>query len=107
MGIAAFPRMIPETHDRAHPSWSTMAEIEDGLVRVADKPALIVWATKDPAFRRPHLERWQRVFPHHAGPCHVRAGHYLQEDAGPEILARIMDWVQTVRGRQAAAASTR
>jgi haloalkane dehalogenase len=95
-GIAAFPRMIPETRDAGHPSWSTMAAIEDGLVRLADKPALIVWASKDPANGRRNLERWQHVFPRHTGPFHVRAGHYLQEDAAPEILARIANWIQSV-----------
>jgi haloalkane dehalogenase len=95
-GIAAFPRLIPETKDTAHPSWTTMAGIEDGLRSLSEKPALIVWATKDPANKRPQLERWCRVFPRHSGPHRIRAGHYLQEDAPSEILARIADWVPSV-----------
>jgi haloalkane dehalogenase len=92
VGIAAFPRMIPETHDTAHREWATMARIEDGLARLAKKPALIVWGTKDPAFKKPQLERWCRVFERHDGPFLLRASHYLQEDASSEILARIERW---------------
>jgi haloalkane dehalogenase len=93
IGIAAFPRMIPETRDVAHPDWSTMAEIEDGLPLLASKPALIVWGTRDPAFRKAQRDRWQRVFPNARGPFLVRASHYLQEDVPGEILAHIADWL--------------
>jgi len=99
VGIAAFPRMIPETHDVTHPTWRSMATIEAGLRGLSDKPALIIWGTKDPAYREPQLARWWRVFPRHAGPFRVRASHYLQEDAAPEILARIADWLPAVETR--------
>src|SRR5262249_23000220 len=91
-GIAAFPRLIPETHDTAHPSWAEMAAIEDGLPALADKPALIVWASKDPAFKKPQLERWRSVFRQPAGPYLVHASHYLQEEAAPQILRHIAAW---------------
>jgi haloalkane dehalogenase len=93
VGIAAFPRLIPETHDVGHPTWATMAAIEDGLARLAKKPALIVWGDKDPAFKGEQLERWCRVFEGHDGPHVLRASHYLQEDAPGEILARIERWL--------------
>lgn len=92
-GIAAFPRMIPETHDAGHPEWRTMATIEDGLAALREKPALIVWATKDPAFRAPQRERWRNVFASVDGPHLLRAGHYLQEDAPDEILHRVRAWL--------------
>jgi pimeloyl-ACP methyl ester carboxylesterase len=96
MGIAAFPRMIPETRDLRHPEWSTMSAIEDGLARLADVPALIVWATKDQAFKRPQLYRWKGLFRRADGPHFVRAGHFLQEDAPDEILNRIRAWLPPV-----------
>ncbi len=96
LGIAAFPRMIPETHDREHREWDVMAGIEDGLGRLAEKPALVVWGTKDRAFRKPQMERWLRVFPRARGPILLRAGHYLQEDAPHEILERIRSWLPEV-----------
>jgi haloalkane dehalogenase len=89
-GIGRFAQLIPQTHDTAHESWQTMKRIEDALATLSDRPALIVWAMKDIAFRRGHLERWLEVFPDHDGPHRLPdATHYLQEDAPDEILARI------------------
>jgi haloalkane dehalogenase len=96
LGIAAFPRMIPETHDVAHPAWATMAAIEDGLPALRNKAALIVWAKKDPAFRRPQLSRWQRVFPNAPAPLLVQAGHYLQEEVPHEILGHMRAWLPSL-----------
>lgn len=93
MGIAQFPRMIPETHDETHPEWKTMAAIEDALPQLSKKPALLVWGTKDLAFRKPQLERWKALFQTLDGPHLLPAGHFLQEDEAPEILARIEAWL--------------
>ena len=92
-GIARFPQLIPETDDRDHEAWSTMAAIEDGLSALADRPALVMWALKDPAFRKEHMERWKQLFRWVDGP-HVLPGvkHYLQEEAPREILERIRAW---------------
>ena len=93
VGVARFPQLIPQTHDQGHESWATMAAIEDGLLRLREKPALIVWALKDPAFRRPQLERWQHVFAQVDGPHLLeKAGHYLQEDAPAPILDHLERW---------------
>lgn len=94
VGIARFPQLIPETHRPEHEAWGTMEKIEQGLVALRDKPALICWALKDPAFRKATLERWTRVFARVDGPHRLpKAKHYLQEDSAPEILARIDAWV--------------
>ncbi len=95
-GIAAFPRMIPETAKPDHPAWRTMAEIEDGLAKIREKPALIVWPTRDQAFKEVHLRRWQGAFAKVDGPHRVHARHYCQEDAPEEILARIQSWARTL-----------
>jgi len=93
VGIARFPQLIPPTRDQGHESWATMAAIEDGLVRLRDKRALIVWARKDPAFRKKTLERWRQVFTQVDGPHLLpKAGHYLQEDAPGPILDHIERW---------------
>jgi haloalkane dehalogenase len=100
-GIAAFPRLIPESHDRAHPEWDTMAAIEDALPLLADKPALIVWGARDLAFRAPQRERWRSTFHRVDGPYIVNAGHFLQEDAAEEIIGRIEAWLTTWPGGRA------
>ena len=91
VGIARFPQLIPETRDLQHESWATMAAIEDGLLRLRRKPALICWARKDPAFKQQMLQRWTGTFDEVDGPFLLeRAGHYLQEDA-PDVLIDHME----------------
>ena len=97
VGMARFPQLIPETKNQGHESWHTMAEIEDGLARLREKPALICWAQKDRAFRKPALDRWQRVFSRIDGPHLLpAAGHFLQEDAPGAILDNIERWAATL-----------
>lgn len=93
VGIARFPQLIPETKNQGHESWATMAKIEDGLPLLRDKPALICWALKDPAFRKRQLLRWQQLFSKVDGPHLLpEAGHYLQDHAPGPILDQIERW---------------
>jgi len=69
-----------------------LAEIERGLPELADKPALLVWPTKDIAFRDPERRRWEQIFPNHRTVVLEGAGHYIQEDAPAEIIAAIRSW---------------
>jgi cis-3-alkyl-4-acyloxetan-2-one decarboxylase len=93
VGIARFPQLIPETKNQHHESWHAMAQIEDGLARLREKPALICWSPGDRAFKKPALERWQRTFSKVDGPHFIAdAGHYLQEDAPGPIVDQIERW---------------
>ena len=95
VGIARFPQLIPEAKNLFHESWPAMAEIEDGLKRLRDKPALIVWAMKDRAFGKAQLLRWQRIFADVDGPHLLpEAGHFPQEDAPEEIVGQIERWAR-------------
>ncbi len=97
VGIARFPQLIPETKDPFHESYATMAYVEDHLSRLRQKPALICWALKDPAFKKPQLERWQHLFARVDGPHLLEgAGHFLQEDAPEAILEQIERWARTL-----------
>ncbi len=69
-----------------------LAEIERGLPAVADRPALLVWPTKDIAFREPERRRWEGIFPNHRTVLLEGAGHYIQEAAPEKILAAIREW---------------
>ena len=69
-----------------------LAEIERGLPALADRPALILWPTKDVAFREPERRRWEQVFREHRTRLIEGAGHYVQEDAPDEVVAAIRDW---------------
>ncbi len=83
--VHVMPREILAAHE-------LLAEVERGLVRVADKPALIVWGEKDPGFKVPHRQRWERTFPNHRTHILRGASHYIQEDAPDEIVTAIKDW---------------
>jgi haloalkane dehalogenase len=69
-----------------------LADIESKLAALADRPALLVWGTKDVAFRTAERRHWEQVFPHHRTVLLEGAGHYIQEDAAQEIVAAIRDW---------------
>jgi haloalkane dehalogenase len=69
-----------------------LAEIERGLPAVADRPALLVWPTKDIAFRDPERRRWEAIFPNHRTVLLDGAGHYIQEAAPEKIVAAIGAW---------------
>ena len=68
-----------------------LAEIERKLPALRERPALLVWPTRDIAFREPERRRWEGTFPHHRTVVLEGAGHYIQEDAPQEIVAAIMD----------------
>lgn len=69
-----------------------LATIEAALPAVSDRPALLVWPTKDIAFRDPERKRWEAIFASHQTVMLEGAGHYIQEDAADEIVAAIRSW---------------
>jgi haloalkane dehalogenase len=69
-----------------------LAEVERGLPALRDRPALLVWPTKDVAFGPRERTRWEQVFPQHRTVLIEGAGHYVQEEAPEEIVAAIRDW---------------
>ena len=83
--VHVMPREILAAND-------LLADVEHGLARVADKPALIVWGDKDPGFKEAHRLRWERTFPNHRTHILRGASHYIQEDAPDEIVTAIKDW---------------
>jgi haloalkane dehalogenase len=69
-----------------------LSAIEKALPALRDRPALIVWPTKDVAFRDRERRRWEDLFPDHRTVTLEGAGHYIQEDAPEEIVAAIRGW---------------
>jgi haloalkane dehalogenase len=62
-----------------------LREVELGLDKLANKPALIVWGEKDFAFHRGARERFEAAFPTHQTILYPDASHFLQEDVGDQI----------------------
>lgn len=83
--VHVMPREILGAHQ-------LLTEAESGLTGLMDKPALIVWGDRDPAFRADSRTRWERIFPNHRTEILRGASHYIQEDAPDEIVAAIREW---------------
>lgn len=69
-----------------------LREVEAGLHLLRDLPALIIWGKDDFAFGTPERERFERLFANHRTIVLERASHFLQEDAGEEIVAAFLAW---------------
>jgi haloalkane dehalogenase len=92
-GARAFPRLVPT--DPADPAIPANRAAWDALHRW-DKPFLTAFGKKDP------ILGWadrilQRHVPGARGQPHrdlAHAGHFVQEDAGPELAKLTVDWMQ-------------
>ncbi len=80
-----FPRAITRSQE-------LLAEVAEGLPRVNDRPALIVWGDGDMAFKEAERRRWENAFPDHTTHVLRGASHYIQDDAPDEIIEAIEGW---------------
>jgi len=72
-----------------------LREVERNLVRIADRPALIVWGTADFAFRERERSSFERIFRNHETILFDKASHFLQEDEGERIAAAMRAFLRT------------
>ena len=90
-GARAFPRLVPtDPDDVAVPAnraaWESLGTFE--------RPFLAVFGTNDPVLGK--ADQWLiRHVPGAKGQPHdrIRGGHFIQEDAGPELARRMIDWM--------------
>lgn len=86
-GCWVFPGQIVGASEWLAEIWSKRA-----VLRPMSK--LIVWGTKDIAFRENELKTWSREFPEAQILRQRGVGHYVQEELGPglgDIVARFLD----------------
>lgn len=73
-----------------------LANVWQGRRVFADKPALVLWGLKDPAFRRDQLQVWQAALTN----CRTRelrdCGHFVAEEAPDEVGAAIDGHMQRI-----------
>ncbi len=69
-----------------------LAEVEQGLRGLAEKPTLFVWGDADIAFRQQELDRFVTLLPRSTVRQVAGAGHFMQEDAPNEIAEAIDRW---------------
>ncbi len=94
-GARAFPQLVPTSPD--DPAIPANRAAWDELGRW-EKPCLAISGTRDPIFGRADRALIDHV-PGAAGQPHARinAGHFIQEDAGPELAERVVAWQQAWR----------
>ena len=92
-GARAFPRLVPATPD--DPA-STMNRQAWDTFRNWQKPFLTAFSNRDPITRRGELP-FQKLVPGCKDQPHTiirDAGHFLQEDKGPELASVIISFMQ-------------
>lgn len=65
---------------------------------LTDLPALLLWATEDPAFGTDVLRRHEAHFADHRTVMLEGANHYWQDDAPDEACAAIREWFDGLAG---------
>ncbi len=86
-GVVMFPELVPT--EPAHPSAPAMRSVGEAL-RTWAKPTLVLFSDADPIFTPAAAARLAARIPG-AGPAETVTGaaHFLQEDKGEEIAARV------------------
>jgi haloalkane dehalogenase len=89
-GARAFPLMLPTTPEM--PGAKAGQQVLDAL-RGDERPKLVLWADSDPVLTLQTGERFAAALGTELDQVIADAGHFLQEDAGPEIGRLIADWL--------------
>jgi haloalkane dehalogenase len=90
-GILAFPELVPTEPE--HPNTQPLLRVRAALERW-EQPVLVLFSDSDPIFPPRVAERIAELIPGALEPEIVAgAGHFLQEDRGPQIGARIARFV--------------
>ena len=89
-GARAFPLILPVSPDSpgAAAGQRTLAALRED-----PRPKLMLWADSDPVLPLETGERFAAALGGEIAHVIEDAGHFLQEDAGPQIGALIADWL--------------
>ncbi|MDX2344385.1 MAG: alpha/beta fold hydrolase [Acidimicrobiia bacterium] len=87
--IGAFVADIPLEAD--HPSMGALQGVMNGVDKMGDLPALLLWGSGDPVFSDLYLRDLQARLPQAAVHRYQGAGHLVSEDA--DIVEPIYDWI--------------
>ena len=90
-GVAAFPKLVPT--DSRHENATYISETSDTL-KTWDVPVLVCFTDKDIAFKPDEGRAIAAMVPN--GRFHLieGAGHFLQEDAGEEIVNHMIPFLK-------------
>lgn len=79
----------------AHPSYTALCRVEEGLAGLRNAPVLLVWGERDWCFTPAFLDEFQRRLPHAETLRLPDAGHYVFEDAHERIIPRLREFLKT------------
>jgi haloalkane dehalogenase len=92
LGIVTFPELVATSSE--HPSGPAMLDVRERL-RTWARPALVLFSDSDPIFSRRAAETIASLLPNaELDPPLEGAGHFLQEDRGEAVGARISNWLR-------------
>jgi haloalkane dehalogenase len=91
-GARAFPLFLPQTPDA--PGAEAGQRVLEAL-RSDPRPKLLLWADSDPVLPLETGRRFGEALGAEINHVIPDAGHFLQEDAGPEIGSLIADWLSS------------
>jgi haloalkane dehalogenase len=95
-GARVFPRLVPIRPDDPG-AYDNRVAIEK--LKTLDLPALLAWADDDP-ITAPAEAHLRSLFRNVAPALVVKgAGHFIQEDAGEELAAHILKWMEHAGAR--------
>jgi haloalkane dehalogenase len=106
--MAAYEAVLPDAASRlltwVWPRWIPLDDTARALprfiwleqeLRACKLPALLIWGREDDVFDPAiFATRFKQLLPHAEGPHLVTGRHFLQEDSGPEIAARIIAFLR-------------
>lgn len=91
IGVFRFVKDIPASP--AHPTWSTLTDIEQQLPSLAESPILLIWGMQDWCFRPECLRRFQQHLPDAEVEEIAEAGHWVVEEATDRVIARVRSFL--------------
>ncbi len=96
-GARRFPWCIPYAEPEAGAA-ERQAQAFEALKQWA-KPVHVIFGEADPIFPASWGQEWAGMIPGTTFDAIERAGHFCQEDAGPEIVARLLERVSASNSR--------
>jgi cis-3-alkyl-4-acyloxetan-2-one decarboxylase len=75
------------------PSYEVARQVQDGLERFRDVPALICWGLRDFVFDEGYLAEWRRRLPGAEVHAFADAGHLVLEDAAERIVPLVRQFL--------------
>ncbi len=76
------------------PGFEIVQATADKLGVFAQTPTLVVWGGKDWVFDDHFLAEWKRRLPHATVRYLADAGHYVLEDAAPEVVPAVVSFIR-------------